>query len=70
MHSQGFYWPWELRNHLSHSRVMTFGYNADLNSSLATNFKHIKNVSSALLNALANKRRNAEVKHQIAATSN
>jgi hypothetical protein len=42
---------------------MTFGYNADVNSSLATNFMRIENVSSAILNALANKRWQAEVKH-------
>lgn len=55
-HSTGFYWPWELRTHLSHSRVMTFGYNADVNSDLATNFMRIENVASALVNALANQR--------------
>lgn len=56
-----FYWPWELRHDLNHTRVMVFGYNADVKSELAQNFVRIKSVAASLNNTLANKRISPEV---------
>ena len=57
----GFFWPWELRNELKRSRVMTFGYNAGVKSELTENFIRIKGIAASLTGGLANKRRTREV---------
>ncbi|KAF2675595.1 hypothetical protein K458DRAFT_353080 [Lentithecium fluviatile CBS 122367] len=59
-HENGFFWPWELRNVLTKARVMTFGYNASMDSDLTQNFVRIKGIAASLNGALANRRITAE----------
>jgi hypothetical protein len=60
-HSTGFFWPWELQTKLKHSRVLTFGYDADIKSSFGQNFTRIKSIAASLLSGLANERISDEV---------
>ncbi|KAK0613234.1 hypothetical protein B0T14DRAFT_605806 [Immersiella caudata] len=58
--SSGFFWPWELRNHLNDARVMVFGYDAKITSQLGTNEIRIKGIAQILLGKLSDKRQEDE----------
>ncbi|KAH6843325.1 Alpha/Beta hydrolase protein [Chaetomium sp. MPI-CAGE-AT-0009] len=57
-HSNGFFWPFELREVLKQSRVMMFGYNCGIQSDFASNFIRIKGIAALLNGALVNVRAN------------
>jgi hypothetical protein len=54
--SSGFFWPWELRHHLPDSRIMLFGYDADIAPQLGTDLIRIRGIAESFLSSLVNKR--------------
>jgi hypothetical protein len=54
--SNGFFWPWEFRNTVPDVRIMTFGYNADIETSLTRNLMGIHDYAANLLVAVRNER--------------
>jgi hypothetical protein len=59
--STGFFWPWELRRHIPDSRIMVFGYDADIAPQLGTNLIRIKGLAEGFLSSLVNKRQEDQV---------
>ena len=48
-HSNGFFWPWNLKAHLKNARVMVYGYNADFERAWGSNKASIKTVADSFV---------------------
>ena len=57
----GFFWPWEIRTELKNSRMMLYGYNADVATALTDNQASIKSIASSFLSELMDDRERDEV---------
>ncbi|CAH0004296.1 unnamed protein product [Clonostachys byssicola] len=58
--TSGFYWPWELSKQIPYARVMVFGYDADIKTSLSTSLARIQDLGTAFLTKLGNFRQKKE----------
>lgn len=60
--SSQFYWPWELRVHLPDTRVMVYGFDADIAPAFGSNRIGIKGLAQGFLGQLTEERQEEYVR--------